>query len=128
MTNLNSKPNPISSTLTFWGGVGAVTGSNFKLEIPGVGKNGAGVVNLLVDCGMFQGGELAHEKNREPFPYDPAKIDVLLVTHAHIDHIGRIPKLVKDGFAGKIFSTRQTKEIAVIMFEDTLKIMAEDVR
>lgn len=107
------------STLTFNGGVEGVTGSNFLLEVEGVGQ-------LLVDCGMFQSLG-AYEKNREPFPYSPAKISAVLVTHAHIDHIGRIPKLVKDGFTGKIFSTRQTKEIAAIMFEDALKIMTEDV-
>jgi len=109
------------SKLSFWGGVGAVTGSNFKLEIPGAGT-------VMVDCGMFQGGAQAHEKNREKFPYDPTAIGVLLVTHAHIDHIGRIPKLVKNGFAGKIFSTPQTKAIATLMFEDTAKILAEEAR
>ncbi len=104
-----------------------VTGSNFKLEIPGASTDGnAGTV--MVDCGMFQGGAQAHEKNREKFPYNPSDVDVLLVTHAHIDHIGRIPKLVRDGFAGKIFSTPQTKAIATLMFEDTVKILAEEAR
>ena len=115
------------SNLSFWGGVGMVTGSNFKLEIPGASTDGnAGTV--MVDCGMFQGGAQAHEKNREKFPYNPSDVDVLLVTHAHIDHIGRIPKLVRDGFAGKIFSTPQTKAIATLMFEDTVKILAEEAR
>jgi len=109
------------SKLFFYGGVGAVTGSNFLLEMPEVGK-------ILIDCGLFQGGGSAYEKNHEAFPYSPEKIDVLLVTHAHIDHIGRIPKLVKDGFQGKIFSTPQTRQIASIMFDDALKIMEEDTK
>ena len=72
--------------LTFCGGVGSVTGANFLLEA--VGKK------VLVDCGMVQGSRFADDENRTVFPYDPASIDFLLVTHAHIDHIGRIPKLV----------------------------------
>lgn len=115
------------SNLSFWGAVGAVTGSNFKLDIPGAGPEG-GVARVVVDCGMFQGGRDAHQKNREKFPFNPAEVDVLLVTHAHIDHIGRIPKLVKDGFKGKIFSTKQTKQIAMFMFEDTARILAEEAR
>lgn len=109
------KPN-----LTFWGGTGTVTGSNFLLEIPETGR-------ALIDCGMFQGPE-SRQKNQEPFQYAPKEIAVLLVTHAHIDHIGRIPKLVKDGFAGRIISTRQTKEIAAIMLDDALKIMNENAK
>jgi metallo-beta-lactamase family protein len=115
------------SNLEFWGAAGMVTGSNFKLEIPGAGANG-GVGTVMVDCGMFQGGPQAHEKNWEKFPYDPTAIDVLIVTHAHIDHIGRIPKLVKAGFAGRIFSTKQTRDIAAFMLEDTAKILAEEAR
>ncbi len=109
------------SKLSFHGGVGAVTGSNFALEIPEAGQ-------LMVDCGLFQGGGPAYEKNRAPFPYDPKSFGALLVTHAHIDHIGRIPKLVKEGFSGRIVSTPQTKEIASIMFDDALKIMEEDTK
>lgn len=117
----------MKSKLTFWGGVGAVTGSNFKLEVQ-AGENTGDRKNIMIDCGLFQGGGPAHEKNREGFGFDPAAIDVLLVTHAHIDHIGRIPKLVKDGFTGKIFSTRQTKEIAALMFDDTINIMTQEAQ
>jgi metallo-beta-lactamase family protein len=119
------------SQLTFWGGVGAVTGSNFILELSADEKSGASNSSgkIMIDCGMFQGGgPEAYEKNKEKFPYDPASVDVLLVTHAHIDHIGRIPKLVKDGFSGKIFSTRQTKEIAALMFDDAIKIMNDQAK
>lgn len=107
------------SKISFYGGVGTVTGSNFLLEVGGAGK-------ILVDCGMFQGSAQSYTKNAEPFEYDPKMIDVLMVTHAHIDHIGRIPKLIRDGFQGKIYSTSQTKDIASLMFDDALKIMEEE--
>ena len=81
---------------TPYGGVGSVTGANFMLE--------NGQRKLLIDCGMIQGCNFCEDKNREPFGYDPASVDALLVTHAHIDHIGRIPKLVRDGFSGVIYS------------------------
>ena len=78
---------------------------------------------ILVDCGLFQGLPEDKEKNSAHFPFNPSEIDLLFVTHAHLDHIGRIPKLVKDGFRGKIFSTPATKEIAKFMLEDALKVM-----
>ncbi len=103
------------STLGFYGGVGSVTGANFMLD--------TGKTAILVDCGLVQGDKFANEINAEPFVYDPAKADVLIVTHAHADHIGRIPKLVKDGFSGKIYSTEPTRALARLMFDDALKIM-----
>lgn len=108
------------SQISFYGGVGTVSGSNFLLEIPNIG-------NILVDCGMFQGLG-SFQKNQESFVYDPGNIDILMVTHGHMDHIGRIPKLIRDGFSGRIISTRQTKEIAKIMFDDALKIMQENAK
>lgn len=105
----------MSSTLGFYGGVGTVTGANFMLS--------AGDITILVDCGLVQGDKFAQAVNAEPFAYDPKKADVLLVTHAHADHIGRIPKLVRDGFRGKIYSTIPTKELTAIMFDDALHIM-----
>ena len=108
------------SKLTFWGGAGTVTGANYLLE--------AGGLKILVDCGLFQGMKFADERNRDPFPYDPKTINFLLVTHAHIDHIGRIPKLVKNGFHGKIISTLETRAIVEPMFYDTLKIMDDEAR
>ncbi len=105
----------MSATVGFYGGVGSVTGANFMLD--------TGELAILVDCGMVQGDKNAKEVNRAKFVYDPASVDVLFVTHAHADHIGRIPKLVRDGFRGKIYSTKPTKELAQIMFDDALHIM-----
>lgn len=108
------------STLGFYGGVGSVTGANFMLD--------TGKLAVLVDCGLVQGDKFANETNAEPFVYDPEKADVLLVTHAHADHIGRIPKLVRDGFAGKIYSTEPTRALARLMFDDALKIMQMEAK
>ena len=88
-------------TLTFCGGVGTVTGANFLLQTDNV--------KILVDCGMIQGPKYEREKNRQDFIYNPAEINYLFVTHAHIDHIGRIGKLVKNGFHGVIYSTVATR-------------------
>ena len=129
--------------LTFCGGVGSVTGANFLLE---VGSNpdaseGRGAdqkisptessgrrLKILIDCGMVQGSYFADDENRKAFLYDPASIDFLLVTHAHIDHIGRIPKLVADGFRGKILSTPETHALTRLMLEDALKLIEEECR
>ena len=101
--------------ITFWGGIGSVTGANFLLE----GEN----TKLLVDCGLLQGATNAYEENKKPFPYDPKTIDFLFITHAHMDHIGRVCKLVKDGFRGVIYSTPETRELANVMLLDAIKIM-----
>ena len=98
-----------------------MTGANFLLET-NTGKK------ILIDCGMVQGEQFAEEINGQPFPYDPATIDCLIVTHAHLDHVGRIPKLVKDGFKGKIYSTLQTKELAELVLDDAAGILAEEAR
>ena len=80
--------------LTFWGGAKSVTGANYLLE--------SGAAKILVDCGLGQGSSYAEKHNFDPFPYNPAEISAVLITHAHIDHTGRLPKLCKDGFRGKI--------------------------
>ncbi len=102
----------------FFGGVDSVTGSNFLFEASGK--------RILIDCGLFQGDLFADDRNREDFGFDPKSIDILLVTHAHIDHIGRIPKLVRDGFTGQIFSTPPTQELTDIMLHDTTRILAHE--
>ncbi len=102
-------------TLSFCGGAGSVTGANFLLE--------GAQTKLLVDCGLVQGERFAAAANREPFPFDPASVHFLCVTHAHIDHIGRIPQLVRAGFKGRIMSTQETRELAALMFPDALTVM-----
>lgn len=102
--------------LTFESGVGEVTGANFLLQI--------NLTRMLVDCGMIQGESLADESNAEQFAYDPASIEYLLITHAHLDHVGRIGKLVKEGFRGEIYSTPQTKELAELVMRDAVGIMS----
>ncbi len=103
--------------ITFCGGAGSVTGSNFLLEADGK--------KILVDCGLTQGIKLADDINWTPFTYDPKEIDILFVTHAHVDHLGRIPKLVYDGFRGKIYSTMPTRSLALPMLEDTMAILSK---
>ena len=105
----------MSATLGFYGGVGSVTGANFLLD--------TGTTAVLIDCGLVQGDRFAQQVNAEPFIYNPADVDALFVTHAHADHIGRIPKLVKDGFSGKIISTEPTRDFANIMLRDAVKVM-----
>jgi metallo-beta-lactamase family protein len=104
--------------ITFAGGAGSVTGANFLIEF--------GEEKILVDCGLLQKTKLADELNWEPFPYDVSSVGHLIITHAHIDHIGRIPKLVKDGFRGKIVSTPPTMELAHPMLEDTVAILGRN--
>lgn len=100
-----------------FGAAQTVTGSCHLLTF----KNGP---KILVDCGMFQ-GQTEH-KSDEPFGFDPKEIDILLITHAHLDHVGRIPKLVKEGFDGRIVTTRATMELAEVILLDSAKIAQED--
>lgn len=108
----------MTAKLEFHGGVGSVTGANFLLD--------SGEAKFLVDCGLVQGDRSESLKNQIDFPYDPATIDVLLVTHAHSDHIGRIPKLVKDGFKGTIYSTEPTRALAAVMLTDSFGVMLSE--
>lgn len=103
--------------VTFYGGVGSVTGANFLLEAAGK--------RILVDCGLVQGTKLADDINWDPFPYKPESIDFLFITHAHVDHLGRVPKLIAEGFRGKIYSTEPTKALALPMLEDTAGILSK---
>jgi metallo-beta-lactamase family protein len=108
------------ANLTFHGATGEVTGANFLLEIDGK--------KILIDCGMHQGTRQEEDKNFTSFAYNPADIDILFVTHAHQDHIGKIPKLVRDGFAGVIYSTPPTRDISKLMFEDALGLLEDDAQ
>ena len=82
----------------------------------------------MIDCGLVQGDKVCDKSNLEPFGYDPASINYLFVSHAHIDHIGRIPKLVHDGFKGRIISTPPTKDIAELMLIDSMGVLQKDAR
>ena len=108
----------MSLRLSFYGATGKVTGSNFLIE----GNGG----KILVDCGLEQGADFSTEEVYGPFPYDPTTIDALVVTHAHLDHIGRIPKLVKDGFKGSIYMTPPTKDLAELILRDSVGILGEE--
>ena len=106
------------TTITFESGVGTATGANFLLETEN-GKN-------LIDCGLVQGSRFAEEINKSDFPYKAEEIKNLFITHAHADHIGRIPKLVKAGFRGVIYSTPETKALAAVMLPDILMQMKRE--
>lgn len=110
----------MSLRLSFYGGAGKVTGSNFLVE----GARG----KILVDCGIEQGADFAVADVYGPFPYDVTAIDALVITHAHLDHVGRIPKLVKDGFRGKIYMTPPTRDLAVLILLDSVNILADEAR
>ncbi|MBN2865248.1 MAG: MBL fold metallo-hydrolase [Thiotrichales bacterium] len=100
-----------------FGAAETVTGSCHLLHI----KQGP---NILIDCGYFQGH--TEQSNTDAFGFDPKSVDILLLTHAHLDHCGRIPKLVKDGFDGRIISTRATLDLAEVIMLDSAKIAEED--
>jgi metallo-beta-lactamase family protein len=103
--------------LTFLGAAENVTGSRYLLEWGGA--------RVLVDCGLYQEREFL-ARNWDPFPVPPATIDTVLLTHAHVDHCGYLPRLVHDGFRGRVIATRATAEIAAVVLEDSAKIQVED--
>ena len=106
--------------MTFYGATKEVTGSCTLIETRHS--------RVLVDCGMFQGSREAYDKNIEAFPFDPTTIDAVIVTHAHIDHIGRLPRLMNLGFSGRIFATHPTRLLARLMWRDAAKVMKEEAR
>ena len=110
--------------LSFYGGAGKVTGSNFLIESVPEGSLRGG--KILVDCGIEQGVDVSAADMYGPFPYDAKTINALVVTHAHLDHVGRIPKLVKDGFRGKIYMTSPTRDLAELILRDSVDILGQD--
>jgi len=98
--------------ITFLGAAKTVTGSCFLVEC----ENN---IKFLVDCGMFQGYAIEDALNEQPFPFNPSELDFMLLTHAHVDHSGRIPKLYKDGFNGPVYATKATAELCSLMLPDS---------
>ncbi|MEY4499847.1 MAG: hypothetical protein RL319_835 [Actinomycetota bacterium] len=104
--------------IEFLGAAGTVTGSRFLLT--------SGGTKVLVDCGMFQGLKELRLKNWNPIGVDPTEIDAVVLTHAHLDHCGYLPKLVKDGFSGKVHATKYTAKLADVILRDSARIQTED--
>lgn len=104
--------------LTFYGATKQVTGSNFLLE--------SGDQKILIDCGLNQGDSFVEQHNFEPFPYNAKEISAVLVTHPHIDHVGRLPKLYRDGFRGKVYSTPPCRDSAQLLLTDSEHILIQE--
>lgn len=104
--------------LTFCGAAGQVTGSCYLLE--------SGGHKILIDCGLFQGTSMAEKENYGPFPFDAKGIEAVFVTHAHLDHTGRLPKLRQDGFAGNVYSTPPTKDCAELILLDSENLLTRE--
>jgi len=110
----------MKATLTFCGGVRTVTGSMHLLEVNGE--------KVFIDCGLFQGHREEYYKVNSQFCFNPSLVDALVVSHSHIDHCGNLPNVVRNGFQGKIFVTKPTKDLLKLMLLDSAKIQEEDIR
>lgn len=108
------------ATIRFLGGADTVTGSRFLVE--------AGGARVLVDCGLFQGYKVLRERNWAPFPVPPESIDAIVLTHAHLDHSGYIPALVRDGFGGPVHATPATTDLAGILLPDSGYLAEEEAK
>lgn len=106
--------------ISFFGATQEVTGSCILIE--------TNQTNFLVDCGIFQGEKFSEQKNLEKFIFDPKKIDFVLLTHAHLDHCGRLPKLSKEGFLGKIYCTAATADFAELILMDSARVIQEEAK
>lgn len=106
------------ATLSFWGGVGTVTGSKYLIETDRS--------SVLVDCGMFQGLKELRERNWQDPPFDPRALNSVLITHAHIDHTGYLPRLVRQGFNGPVYCSRGTADLLKILLPDAGRLQEED--
>ena len=104
--------------LTFWGAAGAVTGSMHLLETGGK--------RILLDCGMSQGRRKESDRKNRNFPYQGSSIDAVVLSHAHIDHSGNLPRLIRQGFRGPIYCTPQTRELTALMLADSARIQEEE--
>jgi metallo-beta-lactamase family protein len=108
----------IMAKITFYGGVGTVTGSKYLLE--------SGGKKVLVDCGLFQGEKELRERNWADQPFEPTELDAIIITHAHIDHTGFLPRVVKLGFSGKVFTSRATADLLKILLPDSGRLQEEE--
>lgn len=106
------------TTLTFLGGTGQVTGSCYLLE--------TAQQRILLDCGLFQGGKSIEAQNLDEFPFDPATIDAVILSHAHLDHGGRLPKLAKEGFNGPVFLTQASYPLLELLLKDSAHLLLKD--
>src|SRR3989344_4619027 len=106
--------------VSFFGAAGEVTGSNFLIETDSD--------KYIVDCGLFQGRDTISDLNDQPLAYNPAESSAVIVTHAHLDHIGRLPVLVRGGYHGPIYATEATIELATIVLKDALGLAEERSR
>jgi metallo-beta-lactamase family protein len=106
------------ATLSFWGGVGTVTGSKYLIETDRA--------RVLVDCGVFQGLKELRERNWQEPPFDPFSLDAVLITHAHIDHTGYLPRLVRHGFSGPVYCSRGSADLLKILLPDAGRLQEEE--
>ncbi|MFS0832468.1 MBL fold metallo-hydrolase, partial [Arthrobacter sp. 1P04PC] len=107
-------------SLRFFGATDTVTGSRYLLE--------SGGRRVLVDCGLFQGYKRSRERNRAPFPVPPHSIDAVVLTHAHLDHTGYVPALVRDGFKGPVYATDGTAELCKLILPDSGYLQEEEAK
>ncbi len=106
------------ATLSFWGGVGTVTGSKYLIETERA--------RVLIDCGLFQGFKELRERNWQEPPFDPHAVNAVLITHAHIDHTGYLPRMVRQGFQGPVYCSRGTADLLKILLPDAGRLQEED--
>lgn len=110
----------MTTTLRFLGAAGTVTGSRFLVDSDGR--------RLLVDCGMYQGDAALRRRNWQPFPVEPTSLDAVVVSHAHLDHVGLLPLLARAGYAGPVYCSAQTARLAAIVLRDAAHLQEEDAR
>src|SRR5919197_3166934 len=106
------------ATLSFWGGVGRVTGSKYLVE--------SGRSRVLVDCGLFQGLRELRERNWEEPPFDAKSLDAVVITHAHVDHTGYLPRLAALGFGGPVYCSRGTADLLKLLLPDSARLQEEE--